>query len=272
MYDSIDVSAIPANADIIAGYVDGHWPTVSALRARFPHARILAIAVFASDDADCLDVETGDATPGQAPGWVARQRARGVYRPVLYSSVSGVAALLGVLAAAGITRDQVRLWGAHYTMTAHICGPSSCAYPTLLAECDGTQFTDRSHGRSLDESLLAPTFFDGPPAPRHTPAPQGDNDMFTLPTGAGQVVALPVPKSVLGAGVLGALGIVTPSVVRFTTNSPAQLEYMLGASGKWVTLQIDYNRSPAEVNLAGAAVVKVRRQDGGANLVTGDFA
>lgn len=270
MYDSINLSVIPADAVAVAGYVDGHWITAAALRNRFPRARLLTIAVFASSNAECLDVETGDATPAQAPGWVARQQARGVYRPVLYCSVSGVPALLGTLATARITRSQVRLWSAHYTKTAHICGPGTCAYPGLADDCDGTQFTDTARGLPLDESLLAPTFFDGPPK-RPAAFPRGD-DVFTLPPGAGQVMALPVPNFVLGTDALGNAGIVAPSAVRFTTNAPAQMEYMLGDSGTWLGLSVDFARSPGEVQLSGAAVIKVRRTDAGANLVTGDFA
>jgi hypothetical protein len=274
MFDAVDVSAIPGGATVVAGYTDGLWQTVPLLRIRFPHARILTIAVFASGDAECLDVEAGDATPGQAPAWVRRQQARGLYRPVLYTSVSNVPALLSALDAAGIRRDEVRLWSAHYTGVAHRCGPSTCAYPGLTTDADGTQFTDHARGQSLDESLLLPTFFDGPPKPapaHHGVTPRGD-EMFYIPVGAGEVVALPVPKFILGLDFVGALAAVKPSVMRLTTNAPAQLEYMLGASGKWLPVSIDYARSPGEIALNGAQAIKLRRQDAGINLVTGDFA
>jgi hypothetical protein len=58
-------SAIPKTAEAVAGYVGGHWPTYNQLVKDFPHAHKLSIAVFASEDADCLDIEKGDATPDQ---------------------------------------------------------------------------------------------------------------------------------------------------------------------------------------------------------------
>src|SRR6266487_4563491 len=81
-----------------------------------------ALPIFtAHADAQCLDVEPGDATNADAPAWVKRQIARGVYRPVVYTSLSNVNALLRALAAAGISRPQVRLWTAHYTGREHLC-------------------------------------------------------------------------------------------------------------------------------------------------------
>lgn len=157
MYDSVDVSQIPAAALACGGYRDGRWPTFQALSERFPHARLLSIAVSASTDADCLDIEQGDATPAQAPGWVKRQHARGIPRPCLYANASTMPAVLAALKAEGIPRGMVRLWSAHYTV-AHICGPDTCAYPGVPA-CDGTQWTDRALGRNLDQSALLDDFF-----------------------------------------------------------------------------------------------------------------
>lgn len=158
MYDSIDLGQIPHDAEVIAGYVSGHWPTARTIPSRFPHARMLTIAVNASHDADVLDIETGDATPAQAAAWYEQQKRRGVARPCLYASASVMQAdVVPVIRAAGISRHLVRLWSAHYTFKAHICGPATCRAMSISA--DGTQWTDRSHGRNLDESLLADGFF-----------------------------------------------------------------------------------------------------------------
>jgi hypothetical protein len=274
MFDAVDVSVIPQDAKAVAGYCDGQWQTALVLKAAFPNAHLLTIAVFASDDADCLDVERFDATPQQAPGWVTRQIGRGLYRPVVYTSVSNVELVLGVLAQAGIGRSEVRVWAAHYTGVAHICGPSTCAYPGLTVDCDGCQFTDTARGLSLDESLLLPGFFDGPPKPPPVPAHifRGDDMPFILPPGAGAVIALPVPRFVLGADATGAPAIVAPSVLRLCSNSPAQNSYMLDDNGVWLPFNLDYTRSPEELQLGGATVVKIQRTDKGPNLVTGDFA
>lgn len=163
MFDSIDISQIPAGPAAVAGYVDGAWPNAQALAARFPHARLLTIAVDPARDADCLDIETGDATPGSAAAWYARQKARGVQRPCLYASVSAMQAEVSpALKAAGIDRVAVRLWTAHYA-GLHVCAHDTCG--ELSFQADGTQWTSRAFGRNLDQSLLAASFFASSPAP-----------------------------------------------------------------------------------------------------------
>jgi hypothetical protein len=88
MYDAVDVSALPPGADAYAGYLGGAFPTFAELRRRFHGngTHLLSVAVFASQTADCLDIEAGDATNAEAPGWVKRQLARGAGRPCLYTS------------------------------------------------------------------------------------------------------------------------------------------------------------------------------------------
>jgi peptidoglycan hydrolase-like protein with peptidoglycan-binding domain len=164
MYDAINLSQIPADAPAAAGYVDGHWPTYARLRGMFPRAHLLSIAVTAASNADCLDIETGDATPASAAAWYERQKGR-VTRPCLYASASVMQAdVVPVIQAAGIPRAAVRLWSAHYTGTPHICGPATCRAMSISA--DGTQWTNAAFGRDLDESLLAADFFAAPaPAP-----------------------------------------------------------------------------------------------------------
>lgn len=156
MFDSVTNSLLPAGF-AYAAYVDGKFANTAQIRARFPHASILTIAVFAKDDADCLDVETGDATPAQAAGWVTRQLSRGVRRPCLYASASVMPQVLSAMKVAGVSRNLLRLWSAHYTFHPHICGPATCREMSISA--DGTQFTDRARGINLDESLLLDDFF-----------------------------------------------------------------------------------------------------------------
>jgi peptidoglycan hydrolase-like protein with peptidoglycan-binding domain len=161
MFDSVDVSQMPAGASYAyAGYVNGRFRTYPDLQKKFPRNKLLSIAVTADADADCLDVETGDATVAQVGAWVIRQLARGVARPCLYASVSQMQAVAGAVHAAKAgTLNQVRLWSAHYTFNRHICGPSTCRQLSFSA--DGTQWTDRSHGKNLDESVLQDDFFSG---------------------------------------------------------------------------------------------------------------
>ena len=170
MFDSVTIDQIPAGAQAVAGYVNGLFVTAPELLARFTHGRVLTIAVSADADAECLDIEPGDAGPPDAAGWYARQRARGVTRPCLYASASAMnAGIVPVIRAGRITRSAVRLWSAHYTGTAHICGPRSCGAVSI--DMDGTQWTDHAAGRNLDQSLLVADFFGSIPAPAPKPAP-----------------------------------------------------------------------------------------------------
>ena len=157
MFDDVNVNLLPANAKAYAGYVDGKWKTYPVLLKKFPHAHILSIAVFPQDDADCLDVEPGDARISDAPAWVKRQLARGAKRPCVYTSISQAQNLVNALAKAGIKRSQYRLWTAHYTFQKHFCGPA-CGF-SFAGRADATQWTDRANNLSLDESICAPDFF-----------------------------------------------------------------------------------------------------------------
>lgn len=170
MFDAIDLAQIPVGPAAAAGYVDGKWQTFPELAARYPNARLLSIAVSAEHDADCLDVETGDATPADVPGWYARQRARGTERPCIYASASVMeASVIPLVRSGAIARPLVRLWSAHYS-GVHICSASSCGAVSIPV--DGTQWTDRAWGRPLDESLLLADFFTAATAkPAPSPAP-----------------------------------------------------------------------------------------------------
>lgn len=148
MFDSVNLTQFPPNPPAVAGYTSGYWPTYKALVAQFPKAKHLSIAINASEDADCLDVETGDATPAEAPTWVRRQQKRGLKRPVVYANLSTMPQVVAALVAAGIRRVEVRLIVAHYTYVAHI----EPGY-------DGCQWTDKAFGHNLDQTQLLPSFW-----------------------------------------------------------------------------------------------------------------
>jgi len=166
-YDSVDVAHLPDGADAYFGYVAGRWPTWAALKARFEgKAHLVSIAIAADEHALCLDIETGDAQPWQAPGWVQAEHGRNVARPVLYASVSRMAAVVGYLHRHGVPLASVRLLSAHYGAGKHICGPGTCKQ--IAEPMDGTQWTDAAAGAGgakVDESLLAADFFAPPPPP-----------------------------------------------------------------------------------------------------------
>src|SRR4051812_12158924 len=89
MYDSVNAGAIPRDAALVAGYLaPSRYAWSAADWARFPHAVKVRIAIFADvDDGHVLDVEPGDATPAEAPGWVKRRRAAGI-DPTVYCNAS----------------------------------------------------------------------------------------------------------------------------------------------------------------------------------------
>lgn len=112
MYDGISVPNLPSGAPLYAGYLNGHWPTVPALRARFPEARIVEITVFASEGAGhVLDVEPGDASAPQAVDWVRRRRAAGA-DPTVYCNASTWPAVRAAFRSAGV--PQPHYWVADY--------------------------------------------------------------------------------------------------------------------------------------------------------------
>lgn len=159
MYDAINVSNIPATAQYAAGYVGGNWPTYAngSLAKQCPKAALLSIAVNSSENAECLDVENGDATVADVAAWVKKQIAAGTSKPVIYASISTMKSVIAALAANNISRQTVRLWSAHYAQGNHICGPSSCGQ--VNQDMDGTQWTDAANGKVLDQSALVDNFF-----------------------------------------------------------------------------------------------------------------
>lgn len=195
MYDNVTVSLLPPGGDAYACYTDGRYANCPAVRAKFPGAKILTIAVFASDDADCLDVEPGDATVAQVPGWAARQYKRGVTRPCIYTSASTVTAVIAAMNAAGHARPTYRIWSAHYNGSEHICAPGGCGYP----QADATQWTSRARGISLDQSLCKPDFFGAPAAPPPAVPELTEDDMpyVSLPQATGQSVVLQWPAGTM---------------------------------------------------------------------------
>lgn len=151
MYDSTEPNQIPTVPDepqAVAGYVGGKWPTFRELTNRFPHARRLSIAINANEDADCLDIETGDAAPIYAPAWVHRQKALGKHRPCVYANRSTMPAVERALLASGINLHEIRRWVADYTGVPH-----------FLPGADAVQWTDRADKKNCDASICKGDFF-----------------------------------------------------------------------------------------------------------------
>src|ERR1700676_5631802 len=111
MYDTALNDQFPPGAAAYAGYVDGsvgNQPNYAYIVGAFPRAQHLSIALFATDNADALDVEPGAASPSDVPAWHARQLRRGIQRPCVYASASAMnTEILPVLSGANISRSAV---------------------------------------------------------------------------------------------------------------------------------------------------------------------
>lgn len=157
-YDAVTASHIPRDAKAAAYYVDGMFENEAAVKAQCPNARYTSIAVFASSDADCLDIEPGNATIAEAADWYKRQRRLKPRRkPIFYIAASSADELVAALRSHGIARNKYILWTAHYGEGKHICG-KGCSFARSSGGVDATQFT--TNNETLDESVCKPSFWE----------------------------------------------------------------------------------------------------------------
>lgn len=118
MHDSTVASDIPVSATMVAGYIDHSHPWTVADWGRFPHAVKVRIARGAgTTDGHVLDVETGLATPTQAPGWVRMRRAAGI-DPTVYCNASAQATIQTAFRDSGVA--QPHYWVARYDNIASV--------------------------------------------------------------------------------------------------------------------------------------------------------
>jgi hypothetical protein len=152
MYDAIDPTAIPASAGIVAGYTDGMYANMPAMAARFPHAIRVPIAVFASSNSGTvLDVETGDASPDQAPGWVLMRRRAGV-DPSVYCNSSTWPAVRAAFHAAGVAEPHY--WIAQYDGDPTI--PAGAVAKQYLSTTGWDESSVAAHWPGVDPSTPTP--------------------------------------------------------------------------------------------------------------------
>jgi hypothetical protein len=172
MYDAVDVAAIPAGAQIVAGYVDGNWPTYTEVVKAFPNAQTVSITVKGAPGARVADCESGDLTPQSAAGWAKAEIAAG-RRPTIYYSRANAAAVSAALQNTGVAISEVDFWVADWTGSEH-----------LVAGSVATQWADPpSSGGNYDISETVeswptvPTPEPGPvPNPAPAPAPPYDEE------------------------------------------------------------------------------------------------
>jgi hypothetical protein len=180
MFDAVGIEHIPNTASLVAGYVNGYWPTYNDLCGKFPLAHHVSIAVQAGVVADVLDVERGDATPENVPLWVKEMRNL-KRKPIVYTSRANVPAVQSECAKALVAEPF--FWVADWTN-----------HPHLVPGSIGTQWADGTAlypGLAMytDTSLISPNWPGlGNPAP--TPAQLAAAKMVLLPNVAQSKIAL----------------------------------------------------------------------------------
>lgn len=163
MYDSINASQIPRDADLVAGYVDGRYAWSEADWELFPNATRVRIAVFpTTNDGHVLDCENGDAETAQCPAWVLTRRAAGV-DPTIYCSYTMWPSARAAFSTAGVA--QPHWWIAGYPTPVDADGN-----PVIPPGAIAHQWVDRG---PYDESIVADYW----PGVDTTFNPEEDNDM-----------------------------------------------------------------------------------------------
>lgn len=122
MADSVQPAAIPASAFAAAAlYLNGRYAATEAEVHRFRHVIRISVLADRPDQAEharALDVETGDATPADVPGWIDTRRRFGHDDATIYCDRDNIRAVAE--AAAG---RPFRLWVA--TLDGTKFGPES---------------------------------------------------------------------------------------------------------------------------------------------------
>lgn len=167
---------IPVGSQMAAGYCDGPNRWTDAQWARLAGSVLVRIATIAStDDGHVLDVETGDATPAQAPYWALLRRRSGAV-PTIYCNLSTQPAVIAAFRRAAVAPPLYFV--AHYDEV-----------PELLPGAIAKQFTDNPPANPYDSSVVA-DFWPGVDSP---PAPPAEEESMILEVAAGAFAAIGSP-------------------------------------------------------------------------------
>src|SRR5438876_4893595 len=160
--DSVDPAGMHSGLDVYCGYDsgapgyrNGSFSNMAAIRARFPGKRYLSVGY------DCIDVEPGLASPGEAPAFVRNWTRHNTAKPVVYANASQMPSVKSALNAAGIPRDHYFLWLAEWD-----------GNPAIPFGYDGKQYAST---QGYDSDSFWDYVFTGatPPAPNSWPLQQG---------------------------------------------------------------------------------------------------
>lgn len=119
MYDSVSPRAIPRDAKMVAGYIDGRYAWSAADWGLFPSAVHVPITALGRDDGIVLNLEPNGYWPSDlGVGWVRARRAKGV-DPTIYLNYRNHLHL--VRAAFDRAREpHPHFWVAEYNGVANI--------------------------------------------------------------------------------------------------------------------------------------------------------
>lgn len=153
MFDTVTAARLPADAELVAAYVDGTYANEAEVRARCPQATVVTITTRppGHPGANVADVETYDFTPEQGAAWAARELAAG-RQPTLYCNRSTWPAVRYQVRAHGVA-GRVSYWIAHYDGRAELI-------PGAVAK----QYLER-HDQNLDYGIAADFWPGVDPAP-----------------------------------------------------------------------------------------------------------
>src|SRR4051794_29991847 len=141
---------------------NGMYANHDKAKAGFPGAQLLMIDVKDQHIGDAGDFEDGCMAVANAGSWAKHRLDAGVRRPVIYFAVSDWRPIVQSLRGAGVSRNDVRMWTAHYTGRSHLCssgcgfGVTGTAHATQWAsrQARGT-LPDEYRGRNMDVSITA---------------------------------------------------------------------------------------------------------------------
>jgi hypothetical protein len=141
--DAVTPDNLMLGFQVYAGYAGGAYANLTAVKAHVgTNPVIVSVTPSLTPGPRCLDVEPGNATPGQAPDFVEYPSHGGpewgqkdAGKPVIYCSAGDAGAVISAMSKYHIARDEYLLWLAHW-IGYHICGPDTCGYP----QADATQY------------------------------------------------------------------------------------------------------------------------------------
>ncbi len=186
MYDSVTVDAIPADATMVAGYLNGLYANVDELDKAFPGATLVTISVRPSEHiGDVYDCESGNGTTDDIPGWVAARRDAGLERPTVYLSRSLLEA--GRNACVSVGCPEPDWWVADWTGEPHEV-PGAVAVQYLSPETGAPANYDVS--AVYDDTWHPGGHVDPVPLPLPT-HPEGLAPVFIYVIGEDEFLAFP---------------------------------------------------------------------------------